>query len=363
MANLTLKQQASLTFKNYRWVLHVLFWACAFLAYFFSHYLSGYFKAKIYPQYVLQSLFIIRFCIYLLVSYSFLFIVVPLYTAPQKYIYWLTFLGIVLFWYAVQTLLFCLLYNSAPVQPINTDNSFLGIAGRHYSNYLIFFSIFIAFYYFVDIYDQQKGLKQLEQYKTQKIALESSFLKSQVNPHFLFNTLNNIYALSLKQSDQTQIIIERLESLLHYMLYDCKADLVPLENEFTFTDSYIALEKLRHKDDRCAVTVNINGDIKNKRIAPLLLINFLENAFKHGTKASFGKSWINLDVNVTTDTVHFKLQNSKPFNIVGQAISEYKGGIGLKNVRRRLEILYPKRHQLHINNLKDRFEIDLLINV
>ncbi|MES2829373.1 MAG: histidine kinase [Bacteroidota bacterium] len=363
MANLTLKQQASHIFKNYRWVLHMLFWVFAFIAYYSSHHFSGYFQTKLYPQSVLAGLFVVRFFMYLMVSYSFLFIVVPLYKKPQKLRYWLTFLSVVLFWYLMQTLLFSLIYHSAPVQPSNADNSLMGIAGRHYSNYLIFFSIFIAFFYFVDIYEQQKGLKQLEQYKTQKITLESSFLKSQINPHFLFNTLNNIYALSLKKSDQTQVIIERLESLLHYMLYECKSELVPLENEFTFTDSYIALEKLRHKDDQCAVTVNINGDIKNKRIAPLLLINFLENAFKHGTKTSFGKSWINLDVDVTENIVHFKLQNSKPFNLVGQAISDYKGGIGLKNVKRRLQILYPQRHQLQINSFKDRFEIDLTINI
>jgi len=138
---------------------------------------------------------------------------------------------------------------------------------------------------------------------------------------------------------------------------------VPLENEFTFTDSYIALEKLRHKEDQISVTVQINGEIGNKKIAPLLLINFLENAFKHGTKTSFGNSWINLEIDVKEETVHFKLQNSKPFNMVGQAISEYKGGIGLKNVKRRLEILYPQRHELNINNLKDRFEVDLFINL
>jgi two-component system LytT family sensor kinase len=151
--------------------------------------------------------------------------------------------------------------------------------------------------------------------------------------------------------------------LLHYMLYECKVDLVPLQNEFTFTDSYIALEKLRHKEDQCTVTVEIKGDVGHKKIAPLLLINFLENAFKHGTKSSFGKSWINLDIDINDDTIHFRLQNSKPFNMVGQAISEYKGGIGLANVKRRLEILYPQRHQLAITNLKDRFEVDLSIEL
>lgn len=251
----------------------------------------------------------------------------------------------------------------APAINGNPDYTFMRILNRNFGNFFVPLTVFIAFYYFIDIYDQQKGIRNLEQFKRQKIALESSFLKSQVNPHFLFNTLNNIYALSLKKSEQTQVIIEKLESLLHYMLYECKSDFVPLENEFTFANSYIALEKLRHKEDQITVTVNIKGGSKDKQIAPLLLINFLENAFKHGTKTSFGQSWINMDIETKDDTVHFKLQNSKPFNQHGQAITEYKGGIGLKNVQRRLEILYPKRHQLTINNAKDKFEIDLIINL
>lgn len=229
--------------------------------------------------------------------------------------------------------------------------------------FVILFTFFIAFYYFRDIFVRQREIQLLAKFKTEKIALESSFLKSQVNPHFLFNTLNNIYALSLKKSEQTPVIIERLESLLHYMLYECKADFVRLSDEFTFTNSYIALEKLRHREDQCVVTVNINGEVNIQRIAPLLLINFLENAFKHGTKTSFGKSWINMEVTVAHHSMHFVLQNSKPLQIlIRQPNAEYTGGIGLKNVKRRLEILYPGKHSLQIKDLKDRFEVDLTVN-
>ena len=363
MANSTLRQQASKTFGNYRWILHLVFWGLAMLATILNFSDSAYIAKLGYPKNILIAAVVVRFAALILVSYSFLFVVVPLHKKPQKWMYWSWFVGTILFWYLIQTVLLTGIYSLVSNPPASANNTFTALLLRHYSNYLLAFAIFIACYYFVDIYDQQKGLKQLEQYKTEKIGLESSFLKSQVNPHFLFNTLNNIYALSMKKSDQTKVIIERLESLLHYMLYECKADLVPLENEFTFTDSYIALEKLRHKEDQCTVTVQINGDPSHKKIAPLLLINFLENAFKHGTKTSFGKSWINLQIDITDELVHFKLQNSKPFNVVGQAISEYKGGIGLKNVRRRLEILYPQRHELAINNLKDRFEVDLSINL
>jgi sensor histidine kinase YesM len=363
MANSTLKQQAFRTFQNYRWILHLVFWLVLFSSFYFNYTANTHLLKRYYSNGILIASLSNRFLVFFFVAYTFLFLVVPLSKKPKKYIYWLSLLGVILFWYLVQVLILSAVLSTVSIPTTILDNSFRGLFARYYSGYLIFLCVFISFYYFVDIYDQQKGLKKLQQYKTQKIALESSFLKSQINPHFLFNTLNNIYALSMKKSEQTKVIIERLESLLHYMLYECKADLVPLENEFKFTDSYIALEKLRHKEDQCTVTVEINGEVGHKKIAPLLLINFLENAFKHGTKASFGKSWINLQIDISEEIVHFKLQNSKPFNQIGQAISEYKGGIGLKNVKRRLEILYPQRHELAINSLKDRFEVDLSINL
>jgi len=272
--------------------------------------------------------------------------------------------GLVLFWYALQIFFIKELLLYFPQISGLPEMQITALISRYSFNFVVLFAFFIAFYYFMDIYERQRELQLLAKFKTEKIALESSFLKSQVNPHFLFNTLNNIYALSLKKSGQTPVIIDRLESLLHYMLYDCKADMVLLADEFTFTDSYIALEKLRHRDDRCIVTVNVEGNVANQYIAPLLLINFLENAFKHGTKTSFGKSWITMNVSVNKDFMHFNLQNSKPLMISGnkQPIDEYRGGIGLKNVKRRLEILYPEKHKLSISNIKDRFEVDLVLS-
>ncbi|MEJ7559395.1 MAG: histidine kinase [Pedobacter sp.] len=363
MANSTLKQHAFRTFQNYRWVLHLVFWLILFAGFYLNYTSNANLKKPVYDNNTLFAVLLMRFLVFFFVAYTFLFFVVPLSKKRNKYTYWFSLLGGILFWYLVLVVALTVILKSVTLPQTAETNTFSHLLIRHYPSYLFFLCVFIAFYYFVDIYDQQKSLKQLQAYKTQKIALESSFLKSQINPHFLFNTLNNIYALSMKKSGQTEVIIERLESLLHYMLYECKADLVPLENEFKFTDSYIALEKLRHRDDQCAVSVQINGEIGLQKIAPLLLINFLENAFKHGTKTSFGKSWINLQIDISEDFIHFKLQNSKPFDQVGQAITEYKGGIGLKNVKRRLEILYPLRHELAINSLKDRFEVDLSINL
>ncbi|WP_316748221.1 sensor histidine kinase [Pedobacter gandavensis] len=255
-----------------------------------------------------------------------------------------------------------LLISTIPIMSTRPEFNWSTMFGNRMLLYLFMSSTFIAFYYFIDIYDRQKEIQRLEGFKSEKIELESRFLKSQVNPHFLFNTLNNIYALSLKKSERTPVVIEKLESLLHYMLYECKEDLVELDDEFTFTNSYIALEKLRHNEDLCTITTTIKGPTTGRKIAPLLLINFLENAFKHGTKTSFGKSWINMEIEVLKKELHFKLQNSKPESTTHQAFSEYQGGIGLTNVKRRLEILYPKRHKLTIHNAPDHFEIYLILN-
>jgi two-component system LytT family sensor kinase len=360
MAKIRLKQHIAHSFGHYKWLLHLIFWSMLLGISYLQIKNTGSPDNPPHPATSGTTLFFIKATLLLLLSYTFQFAIVPLYRNQKKYLFWLTFLGALLLAFGIRVLLIYLFTRNI------TDNyssqQIANIGYQTFTGFLFPFIFFIALYYFVDIYDQQKKIKRLIRFKTQKIGLESSFLKSQVNPHFLFNTLNNIYALSLRKSEQTPVIIEKLESLLHYMLYDCKADLVPLENEFTFTNSYIALEKLRHKEDQCVVTVTITGEPKGKMIAPLLLINFLENAFKHGTKTSFGKSWINLNIDIHQHGIHFKLQNSKPLSAIGQAISEYQGGIGLQNVERRLQILYPRRHKLIMSNLKDRFEIDLTIN-
>lgn len=343
-------------------MLHILYWIFI-VVFFFSQFNASASSAHLPPDYLVIQI-LIRIVVLIFISYSFLFFVIPLYKISRLTVFWLSLIGLIAFWYMIQIVLMKLVvmqYHELNALPTTTVAA---LFKRHLFGFLAMFVFFMAFYYFMDIYDRQREIKLLAQFKTEKIALESSFLKSQVNPHFLFNTLNNIYSLSLKKSEQTPVIIERLESLLHYMLYECKADRVPLADEFTFTNSYIALEKLRHREEDCVVTVTVSGAMEDHFIAPLLLVNFLENAFKHGTKTSFGKSWINMRVTVDKQRMHFNLQNSKPLQIIsGNPAAEYSGGIGLKNVGRRLQILYPDRHSLVINNLKDRFEVDLIVDL
>lgn len=354
-----LKQQLSKIFLNYRWLIHLGFW----VLYIAIIYLTTGFGSKKYPVIFGRGAFLITVIAIFIQSYLFLLFVVPLLQKKKKYPFWLFFFLLTCAGYLFYSLMMSGLAMVIPGMEQHKNFKFHELLSGNIMFYFVLNAVFIAFYYFIDIYDRQAELRKLEFVKTEKIALESSFLKSQINPHFLFNTLNNIYALSMKKSEQTAVIIDRLESLLHYMLYECKADFVPLDNEFIFTSSYIALERLRHKEDQCQVTTQIKGNTSGHQIAPLLLINFLENAFKHGTKTSFGKSWIDMDIEITKKELRFKLANSKPQRPANHVVSEYTGGIGLKNVRRRLEILYPRRHQLQIHNKDDRFEIDLTINL
>ncbi|GAA4469303.1 histidine kinase [Nibrella saemangeumensis] len=207
-----------------------------------------------------------------------------------------------------------------------------------------------------DWYLKQKALRQIQQ---EKFQAELQLLKSQIHPHFLFNTLNNLYALTLRKSEQSPAVVLRLSELLSYMLYDCNADEVPLEKEIAFIRNYVGLEQLRY-GDRLDLSMSFHGDLQGKQIAPLLLIPFLENAFKHGTSEQLDQAWISLDLAVEGDTLRFKLINSRDPE---EDHPERLGGIGLQNVRKRLDLLYPQRYELQILPEEDLFLVTLTLHL
>lgn len=191
----------------------------------------------------------------------------------------------------------------------------------------------------------------------EKTAIELQLLKSQVHPHFLFNTLNNIYSFSLQNSSKTPSLILKLSSLLSYMLYDCKANEVLLEKEIEIMGNYIDLEKERYAN-KLDVSVNIEGDIRDKTITPLLLLPFLENAFKHGTSEQMERPWLSMDISVKKQWLNCKIINSK-----NPTVTAPKGGIGIENVRKRLGYLYPGRHRLSISEEDDFFSVSLQLDL
>jgi two-component system sensor histidine kinase AlgZ len=202
-------------------------------------------------------------------------------------------------------------------------------------------------------------IKQQEwmQAEKEKVMSELQLLKAQVHPHFLFNTLNNIYSFSLENSPKTPGLILKLSSLLSYMLYDCKADEVLLEKEIEVMKNYIDLEKERY-GNKIDISWNIEGDIKDKFIAPLLLLPFLENAFKHGTSEQVEKSWLSIDISVKQFTLRCKIANSK-----NEVVPVSKSGIGIQNVKQRLLFLYPHKHELKLTDEGNFFVVSLVVEL
>ncbi|MBP6795234.1 MAG: sensor histidine kinase, partial [Saprospiraceae bacterium] len=178
----------------------------------------------------------------------------------------------------------------------------------------------------------------------QKLETELIFLKSQTNPHFLFNTLNNIYALARKKSDDTADAVMKLSTLLRFMLYESKKSRISIAEEIKIIDDYIQLEKIRYRENlQLTFTKSIDDD--KKQIAPLILLPFVENAFKHGASENrFGTS-IQINLQLSKGWLHFEIQNSKSDD---KTILVPGDGLGLKNVKRQLELTYPD-HQLIID--------------
>jgi LytS/YehU family sensor histidine kinase len=192
----------------------------------------------------------------------------------------------------------------------------------------------------------------------EKLAAELGFLKSQVHPHFLFNTLNNLYALTLIKSDKTPDIVLKLSGLLDYMIYKSNDDFVPLKKEMEILESYIELEKMRY-NERLELKYEIEGEVDSHQIAPLILLPFIENSFKHGASNDRTRPNIKIHFKIEPEYLQLNVLNSVPGEIKkDESVSE---GIGLKNVSRRLELIYPNQHKLLIKRGENQFEVDLKI--
>lgn len=194
--------------------------------------------------------------------------------------------------------------------------------------------------------------------RQQMQAAELKLLKSQLNPHFLFNTLNNLYGLSVIKSDKLPDLMLQLSDLLRYSLYDTKATFVPLKKEIAYLENYISLEKIR-LEEQVAIRTNIENVDSELSIAPMLLIAFLENAFKHLSKEE--DAFVDVVIQLDGQDLLFSCANSKAE--ATHNLEKGNGGIGLQNVQKRLDFLYPNKYDLTMNNDTKIFKVDLKINL
>jgi LytS/YehU family sensor histidine kinase len=199
-----------------------------------------------------------------------------------------------------------------------------------------------------------KSEQQREALKVENLNAELKFLKSQINPHFLFNCLNTIYSLAHKHSVQTEHAIVKLSTIMRYMIYDSNEDKVQLHQELQYLEDYIDIQRLRMPDD-IVVDYAVQGNPAGLKIAPMLLVPFVENAFKHGISYA-EPSFIAIALAIEKNEIRLVVENSR----FRQRVAE-KGGIGLQNVRKRLELLYADHHELEITESENQFIVDLKI--
>ncbi|PWS27575.1 hypothetical protein DHW03_08265 [Pedobacter yonginense] len=205
----------------------------------------------------------------------------------------------------------------------------------------------------IDWFSNERIQRNLE---SERREMELQFLKSQLNPHFLFNSLNNIYSLAYQKSDKTADAIMKLSEIMRYMIYESNTPTVALSKEVDYLTNYIELQKIRFKDG-AFVELSLNGEIDNQKIVPLMLISFVENAFKHGVVNDPAEP-VKINIIANQKILHFSVINKK-----SQQNKDAQGGVGLTNVERRLQLVYPDRYKLNVVNSATHYTCELMIDI
>lgn len=208
-------------------------------------------------------------------------------------------------------------------------------------------------------YENQLKIRDIENLA---VRVELEHLRYRVNPHFLFNTLNSLYALTLDKSDKAPKIVLQLSQLMRYMLQDESRE-VPLKSEIEHLENYLELERIR-LDNHVQVTMHVEGEMDNQKIAPMILLPFIENSFKHGVNDSLQEGYVEVEIRISKKELFFYVENSKRTKLLSTSGRKTSPGIGLANVRRRLELLYgPEHYTLEIEDLQDNYCVSLYLKL
>lgn len=231
------------------------------------------------------------------------------------------------------------------------------LKARVYDNIIPHFFLVLAGAAFKLMFDYTKMQTKMADLAKEKAEAELSFLKSQINPHFLFNSINAVYFLIDKENKEAREALHRFSDMLRYQLYEAGGDKIPIEKEVDFLSDYVSLQKLR-KDDQYRVEFSAAPDVKGFSIEPLLLISFVENAFKHISHNNHD-NYVKVELSKTNGSMHLFVENTKEDGIT----NDKAGGIGLQNVKRRLELLYPGKYDLRIQDNPELYTVNLKLHV
>lgn len=337
---------------------HILFWVIVYLYFILSVY-----DVSTYASYrhLFESYGLI-ITVQMITAYTCIYFLIPKFLNRKKlglFIFFMLLLLMFVFglYYVVRTFYFDVQYfdSYSESQKVFAQKSYLG----HLMSFPLFLSKSILFLtpaavlLMLHFYKNQQKLLRINEQK--KIA-ELNALKQQLNPHFLFNTLNNLYSLALEKSDRTPEVIERLSDMLDYMLYRCNSKFVLLQKEIALIENYLALEKIRYGK---RVLVTFDYQVKKEvKIAPLLLLTFVENAFKHGVRQELKQASIKIFLSLKGEEIIFNVENSKPTAVVENDVKKEKP-LGLNNVKRQLELLYPNGYDLQLKDEESKYSVQL----
>ncbi|WP_205943494.1 sensor histidine kinase [Pedobacter polaris] len=296
----------------------------------------------------------VRIILLIVIAYLNLQYFLPKYLLKKQYLAYFALVILSVAGYLVVQSLFDFYLYGYVVGPMRNSHLMEALSYNFFST-LWYLGLMLALKLSLDWYGQQLTIQKIT---VEKLNAEVDFLRAQVNPHFLFNVLNNLYALTLKKSELAPDVVLKLSEMMEYMLYDSTDEKVLLEKEVIYLNNYIELERLRF-DGQVTIALNIHHELKGHKIAPLLLLPLVENAFKHGLSKQTENNWLTVDIKMEKSTLKINIENAKPTS----AISKSKGGIGLNNLRKRLELLYPSKHQLELEDKKNSFMAKLVIEL
>jgi Histidine kinase len=356
---------------------HITFWTCWYL------YMACTQLRNQTPEVIGMKNFIIyqlavslnRVLLQMVFCYITVYILFPLFFVKKKYAqftawfiltvigeYWLTYFDFTYLWYKTYLWLSSFLphfYDAKAVKPLSPflNRYYIIYSHVHFTGSLVSCGIILSVKYYKNWYQKQRENASLINENSQA---ELQLLKAEVHPHFLFNTLNNIYSLTLDDSPEAAVAVKKLSGMVKYMINDGAAPFVPVDEEINRLLDYIGLEKIRY-GNRLQMNVDIRHSVEDNRlIAPLLMIPFVENCFKHGASKMIEKAKIDLFIEAGKDWFEFRISNNK------SVINEQQNPrikIGLTNVRKRLELIYPSKHVLTIQSTEELFTVLMKVNL
>jgi two-component system, LytTR family, sensor kinase len=294
---------------------------------------------------------------YALIVYLNLFYLIPKYLTQKRFLAYAAYLVLAIVLITpIKILVFYLKFNHVPASQRE-------LLDHQLAYFLINFFVATTSTIYKIVTDWVIQLREKQELENETMQSELRFLKSQINPHFLFNTLNSLYALTLKKSDLAPEIVIKLSEMMRYMLYDCNEKRVMLSKEIAYLQNYLDLERLR-QGNVVDIKLSVEGLVSEQKIAPLLFIPFVENSFKHGVNHYIsGGAFVNVHLKVEGLKVDFTIENSKPEKAPMSDPNRRSGGIGLVNVHRRLNLIYPKRYELKIDNNPKSYSVHLDIDL